>query len=88
MYWSSKVKKRLLYWLIILPLLATTLLPATPIGALGTEILKPTTHTISGPGTITNPQYAYDGTTGGEDTTYNRIGVSANKASNIIMTLS
>lgn len=72
--------KKLLYWLIVFAFLAGILLPATPVRAQGTEILKPATHTISGPGTITNPQYAYDGTTGSEDTTYNRIGVSANKA--------
>lgn len=70
--------KRLLYWLIVFPLLASILLPATPVRAQGTEILKPTAHTISGTGTIENPEYAYDKTTAGDNTTYNRLGVGDN----------
>jgi len=71
------VKKRLLYWLIVFAFLAA-LLPATPVRAQLTEIVKPTTHTFSESGTNNSPQYAYDGTTGGEDTTYNRLGVGDN----------
>lgn len=72
------MKKRLLYWLIMSPLLAATLLPATTVRAQATEILKPAAYTFSATGTNTSPEYAYDGATGGEDTTYNRLGVSDN----------
>ena len=45
-----------------------------------TEILKPTSYTLTGGGTCQNPEHAYDGAEGGEDTTYNRLGVSDNNA--------
>ncbi len=41
--------KKLLYWLIVLPLLASILLPATPVRAQSTEILRP-----NDVGTLTN----------------------------------
>jgi len=41
--------KKLLYWLIVLPLLASILLPATPVRAQSTEILRPSDN-----GTFTN----------------------------------
>jgi len=77
-YRRIKVKKRLPYWFIVLALLAAALLPATPVRAQATEILKPTTYTFCDIGTNNTPGSAYDGTTGGEDTTYNRLGVSDN----------
>ncbi len=70
------MKKRLLCGLIVVAFVAA-LLPATPAGAQGTETLKPAAYTHCGKGTNTSPEYAYDGTTGGEDTTYNRLTVGA-----------
>ena len=80
MYWSSEVKRRrlIVITLVVMLTVVGTLLPAAPARALSTEIVKPTTHTISGGGTITNPASAYDSTTGGEDTSYNRMCVSDN----------
>jgi len=75
------MKKRLLVvsTLIILTVVGV-LLPATPARAQGTEILKPAAYTHCGKGTNTSPEYAYDGTTGGEDTTYNRLTVGASNS--------
>lgn len=72
------MKKKLLFWPIIFSLLAATILPATVVRAQATEILKPTAYTFSAAGTNSGPEYAYDGTTSGEDTTYNRLGVGDN----------
>lgn len=77
------MKKRLLIRgmaLVVILALAGTFLPATPAGAQGTEILRPTAYTHCGKGTNTGPEYAYDGTTGGEDTTYNRLTVGASNS--------
>jgi len=64
--------------LVLVATLAAALLPATPVRAQAAEILKPTAYTFSGDKTNDNPEYAYDGSIGGEDTTYNRLGVSDN----------
>ena len=53
-------------------------LPAPRAIALTTEILKPTTYFFYGSSTNDNPTYAYDGTTGGDSSTYNRLSVGNN----------
>src|SRR4030042_405445 len=54
--------------------------PAPRALALTTEILKPTDYTFSAGGTNNDPTYAYDTSIGGEDSTYNVVGVGDNNA--------
>lgn len=56
----------------------TFCIPIAQVRALSAEILKPTSYTNSQKGINQNPEYAYDGSGGGESTTYNNIGVSSN----------
>ena len=55
-------------------------IPAPHALALTTEILKPTDYTFSAGGTNNDPTYAYDTSIGGEDSTYNVVGVGDNNA--------
>ena len=67
--------------LVLAATLGAALFPAAPVRAQAIEILKPTAYTfhmVSGNKTNDNPEYAYDGSSGGEDTNYNRLGVSDN----------
>ena len=56
-------------------------MPATPVLALTTEILKPTDWDFFASGTNQNPTYAYDLATGNDSTTYNNLGVGNNRRS-------
>ena len=64
--------------LVLAATLGAALFPAAPVRAQAIEILKPTAYTFSSGKTNDNPEYAYDGSSGGEDTTYNRLGVGDN----------
>jgi hypothetical protein len=66
--------------LVLVATLGAALLPEIPVRAQAIEILKPTAYTFSDNQTNNNPEYAYDGSSGGEDTTYNRLGVGDNDA--------
>jgi len=81
--WSDSLKLNgigILLVAILISIIITFCVPAPRAVALTTEILKPTDYTFSAWGTNDNPTYAYDGTTGGDSSTYNRLGVYDNRA--------
>ncbi len=71
---------KLLIKLLVALTLIVALVPAMTVNAQAYETLKPTAYTFSSNGTNVNPGYAYDFGIGGEDTSYNRLGVGDNNS--------